>query len=968
MTAGGKLTAVQKTLLRPPSGREADRRAYIRAYLVELGVPERAIRAEYQTQRNGAVDLYLTNRRVILEIKKAGRLKNGPRHRDTGARPGESAFEQLDRYVRDERPREQLHLDRDADGDLPWIGIVTDGQQWWAWEWEPRQEDVRDAAKENERWQGQRLTAGNLGSLGELLARSKTAGREWATADMAGEFGDVRHDLKKTYERRRAMRSTKTQKGLWLEQLRSSGNAPAPGEADDMFVTHTMLTLISRMISYSGPLYDEGKITEGFVQWVDMREMDRLRAIMDRYNWRQHTGDVLRSLYQDFIPEHHRKIYGEYYTPDWLAELVCEKVIDDGFVAEQLGRYNSGESVLHVLDPSCGSGAFLYHGAKRVLESAPVRNSGMEKQDAARFACSMIRGIDIHPVAVEMSRANLKRLFPQADDSDIVVYQGDSLLVQRPEARLLGAGGASLPLVSPGGRHLVLPAWFVKSARDVSMFVESAKNDRDMPPGLGASLDGYDRGSLLAAHGQMREIIREESNGVWKWYILNQAGPLNLSGRCGRIASNPPWVRYNKIGVKSRQDEMRAMAEERKLWVGGNASTSFDVAALFVDRCAALYMEPSHRKSGWVMPQGSMKARGWEGFRAKLGGGISCVWNLRRLPFPNTPTCAAFFGIDLESADLKKRRGEKLHHYDSWDAASEKTYWAPPPPEFPAEASRWVDQKGKPLARNGATIVPYCLTHVAERQDEGRNVRVTTRRSAKAPWSRFGTLRGTVPERWVRDCVSTENLMSYALPTTIKCVLPLGPRGWDPDRDKNELWQEAWDLYAANCGKSKSTPKTLESQLDFNGKLSAQFGRTGHSVVYNASGDNLYAARLRDNRHVALSQLFVVPCGSRDEALFLESILNAEILLPAFRGARQSDRDFVGHIWTKVPIPRFDQANPLHGELASLGGRAERVATRAYDPDTTLARNRIAVKKAIADDGTSGRIDGICAKLMPRHV
>ena len=37
-------------------------------------------------------------------------------------------------------------------------------------------------------------------------------------------------------------------------------------------------------------------------------------------------------------------------------------------------------------------------------------------------------------------------------------------------------------------------------------------------------------------------------------------------------------------------------------------------------------------------------------------------------------------------------------------------------------------------------------------------------------------------------------------------------------------------------------------------------------------------------------------------------------------------------------------------------------------PDSTIARNRIAVKKAIADDGTSGRIDCICAKLMPRHV
>jgi len=140
------------------------------------------------------------------------------------------------------------------------------------------------------------------------------------------------------------------------------------------------------------------------------------------------------------------------------------------------------------------------------------------------------------------------------------------------------------------------------------------------------------------------------------------------------------------------------------------------------------------------------------------------------------------------------------------------------------------------------------------------------------------------------------------------------------------------------------------------------------TLVYNASGDNLYAARLRDNRHIALSQLFVVPCGSRDEALFLESVPNAEVLLPAFRGARQSDRHFVTHVWTKVPIPRFAPSNPLHRELASLGGRAEHIATRAYDPDRTLAKNRIEVKRAIADDGASGRIDGICAKLMPRHV
>ena len=44
------------------------------------------------------------------------------------------------------------------------------------------------------------------------------------------------------------------------------------------------------------------------------------------------------------------------------------------------------------------------------------------------------------------------------------------------------------------------------------------------------------------------------------------------------------------------------------------------------------------------------------------------------------------------------------------------------------------------------------------------------------------------------------------------------------------------------------------------------------------------------------------------------TVLNAEILLPAFKGARQSDRDFVTHVWTKVPMPRFEPANPLAQE------------------------------------------------------
>lgn len=89
------------------SANEADRRSYIRQWLVSVGVPDSAMREEYHTAA-GPIDLYLTNRRVIIEVKKGGRLDGGPDVPGTGSSKEETAMEQLDRYVREERRRERL--------------------------------------------------------------------------------------------------------------------------------------------------------------------------------------------------------------------------------------------------------------------------------------------------------------------------------------------------------------------------------------------------------------------------------------------------------------------------------------------------------------------------------------------------------------------------------------------------------------------------------------------------------------------------------------------------------------------------------------------------------------------------------------------------------------------------------------------------------------------------------------------
>ena len=57
----------------------------------------------------------------------------------------------------------------------------------------------------------------------------------------------------------------------------------------------------------------------------------------------------LKELYQEMVRPDVRKQLGEFYTPDWLAEkMIIDEVLE------------SDEPKKSVLDPSCGSGTFLF--------------------------------------------------------------------------------------------------------------------------------------------------------------------------------------------------------------------------------------------------------------------------------------------------------------------------------------------------------------------------------------------------------------------------------------------------------------------------------------------------------------------------------------------------------------------------------------------------------------------------------
>ena len=85
-----------------------------------------------------------------------------------------------------------------------------------------------------------------------------------------------------------------------------------------------------------------------------------------------------------------------------------------------------------VMDPSCGSGTFLFHAVRRYLAAAD--EAGMSNGDAVAGVSAHVFGVDVHPVAVTLARVTYllaigtERLAaPDRRPLRVPVFLGDSV-------------------------------------------------------------------------------------------------------------------------------------------------------------------------------------------------------------------------------------------------------------------------------------------------------------------------------------------------------------------------------------------------------------------------------------------------------------------------------------------------------------------------------------------------------------
>jgi len=265
--------------------------------------------------------------------------------------------------------------------------------------------------------------------------------------------------------------------------------------------------------------------------------------------------DLLKVFYSGVIDEQIRHDLGEYYTPDWLAELVLNRV---GY---------SGQLDAIVLDPACGSGTFLVLAIQRFIAAAQA--AGLSIVDTVQRVLNQIQGFDLNPLAVISARANyllaLAEYLPQyGADIEIPVYLSDCINIPtRVERDAVPCLAYTLD-TELGERQVVLPVSLVQAhlmgpllhlaerevqeRRPVDTFLATVRADARMASYLGAAEERI----LRQFYQAIDEFKERDWDEIWCRIIKNHFAPQGLTA-AQFIVGNPPWVRWSRLPRRYRR-------------------------------------------------------------------------------------------------------------------------------------------------------------------------------------------------------------------------------------------------------------------------------------------------------------------------------------------------------------------------------------------------------------------------------
>ena len=736
--------------------------------------------------------------------------------------------------------------------------------------------------------------------------------------------------------------------------------------------------------------------------------------------------DVLKELYQELVDPDVRKLLGEFYTPDWLAEHMIEQVLQKN-------------AELSVMDPSCGSGTFLFKTIQYKIDA--LLNKGWEKPKILEHIIENVIGFDVHPLAVIISKTNyllaLKELLHQRKSSiSIPVYLSDSLKV--PTKTIDVSTALTAFEFEALDKKFTFPLSIVQDISKMDYIIDKMKNHGseyvniinkvknsslsiNLTETRNNLLNSFER-TLLAQNDEEKSIlmynirtlfdlIEKESDGIWTYVLRNMYRPVSISyKKVDVLMGNPPWLALQFMKNLQYQDYLKSRSKNYGLTDPKKVQniTHLELATLFFCQTTDAYLK-DNGTIAFVMPRSVLVGSQHENFLKfkKPTVKLTRIYDLEEskhtkvIPLFKIPSCVLVATKGNQTVYPVRRDvfSGKLNGSNEQFEEAKKNLKIEKSDFTPAKRSQKVSYYYDKFSQ-GATIVPGCFWFVNIKSDSflGFNpqcpfVVSEENKNAKLPWSKI-KMEESVEEQFIFTTIVSNDIVPFGYRRKKLVVFPVFIKNGTTElilsSNQDDVFQynmskylskaeNFWQKYAT----AKSKNMTIYDRLNYQNGLTKQNLTSKFKVLYVSSAtymtscvvkaDENYTISVMENNFTASglfadSTTYWFDTESEKEAYYLSSILNSKILDEKIK-PHQARGAFGGarHIH-KIPlsfgIPQYNKKNPLHNELADLGKQCHQKTPKILQ---SLSLNSIGKIRSIIRDELSPeykKIDKIVSQFF----
>ena len=322
--------------------------------------------------------------------------------------------------------------------------------------------------------------------------------------------------------------------------------------------------------------------------------------------------DLIKNIYHYLLPQKLRHSLGEYYTPDWLAEFLIDKLEIDF------------SSSVRILDPTCGSGTFLTILIEKIKSQENIPNS-----DKLGIILKSVVGIDLNPLAVISAKTNyliaLSEYLKDIKEGgiDIPIYLSDSLLAPL-EFKTQEKSYYSLP--TKVGLFKIPVSLIVNKQLDkfLNLVIEcidsglKVENFKNKLKSLNLKLSLEDNIIAFDFYSMLLDLENRGLNGIWAKIIKNIFAPAFFEN-FDYIVGNPPWINWQSLPEEYR-NSIKKYWEDYKIFLHKGlrarlGSSHDDISVLLTYVVMDKYLKDKGLL-GFVLPQNLFQASGGgDGFR-----------------------------------------------------------------------------------------------------------------------------------------------------------------------------------------------------------------------------------------------------------------------------------------------------------------------------------------------------------------